>query len=108
MLTPQKVITSRLGGRRWVRTCTPGTAHNLARCGYFRRSPLYLLVRGRLATGVPISFGARELRKHVAILEREIAELDAVTRGNPGWEATAYRRSDQLTTTGPNLGWLRN
>jgi hypothetical protein len=34
------------------------------------------LVRGRLATSVPISFVARELRKHVAILEREIAELD--------------------------------
>ena len=54
-----------VGGRRWVRTCTPGTAHNLARCGYFRRFPPCLLVRGRLATGVPINFGARELRKHV-------------------------------------------
>jgi hypothetical protein len=31
-----------------------------------------------LATSVPISFVARELRKHVAILEREIAELEQV------------------------------
>ena len=38
--------------------------------------PPSLLVRGRLATSVPISFVARELRKHVAILEREIAELE--------------------------------
>jgi hypothetical protein len=38
--------------------------------------PSSLLVRGRLATSVPISFVARELRKHIVILEREIAELE--------------------------------
>ena len=35
------------------------------------------MVRGRLATSVPINFLARELCEHVATLEREIAELAA-------------------------------
>src|SRR4029453_8143511 len=52
MLASQKMITLRVG-RRWVRTCTPVRHTPWRGAVTFRRSPPCLLVRGRLATGVP-------------------------------------------------------
>ena len=48
---------------------------------------------------------ARELRKHVAILEREIAELEqaAVTREKPGWEAIAI--GGVISSPRPDPAW---
>ena len=42
-----------VGGRRWVRTCTPGTAHNLARCGYFSTLPTMSAGAGTLGDRRP-------------------------------------------------------
>jgi hypothetical protein len=79
MLTPQKVITSRLGGAVGFEPVPRYGTHSLARCGHFSTLPTHVCWCGdawRQAS--PISSVARELRKHVAILEREIAELERV------------------------------